>query len=183
MYFPLLAGYKKQDWTSAWVITGRFVTSQASESTAQEQLSLPDGSGRLESILCLSQTRLFPHSGCFLLWKGNGNSKIRCILDSEQSSQEEVLGSVQEPLLKLLRACHSAEWRAQSHLLGFAASLDLQTPIQLQVPQKPCVMLPRGLDGPLPEGTHWGKGIGTGFMQVEYSVQPNKEYHVFHDSH
>lgn len=79
---------------------------------------------------------------------------MRCILDSEQSSQEEVLGSVQEPLLKLLRACHSTEWRAQSHLLGFAASLDLQTPIQLQVPQKPCVMLPRGLDGPLPEGTH-----------------------------
>lgn len=122
--------------------------------TAQEQLSLPDGSGPLESILWLSQTRLFPHSGCFPLCKGNGSSKIRCILDSEQSSQEEMLGSVQEPLLKLLWACHSVELRAQSHLFGFAASLDLQTPIQLQVPQKSCVILPHGLDGPLSEGMH-----------------------------
>lgn len=94
-----------------------------------------------------------------------------------------MLGSVQEPLLKLLWACHSVELRAQSHLFGFAASLDLQTPIQLQVPQKSCVILPHGLDGPLSEGMHWGKGIDTGFMQVEYSMQPNKEYHFFHDAH
>lgn len=67
--------------------------------------------------------------------------------------------------------------RAQSHPLGFAASSGLQNPIVLWVLQKLCVSSPR--PGRAVVGTHRGRGIDAGFMQVRNSVQPNKEYNFF----
>lgn len=48
--------------------------------TAQEHLSLPDGSGPLESILWLSQTRLFPIQVVFSSAREMGIAKSGAIL-------------------------------------------------------------------------------------------------------
>lgn len=144
---------------------------------AQEQLGLL---GDLWSLFCAS-----PRQGFFVIqvvcpsasetgtakW---GSSRLSTVNPGESTRQrvravpEATTGS---------RRC--SQPRAQSHPLGFAASAALHNPIQLWVPQKPWATPLHGLDGPLSEGTRWGSGIDTAFIQVRNSVQPNKEYNFF----